>query len=150
VLASGGTIRVTSEDLRPEPAPAHGPVILLVEDEVLIRLVAAEFLREEGYTVLEAADAVEALVLFSSGHSLDLVITDVRMPGELDGLKLSYIMKEAKPDLPVALASGHFGADEDHPADRFLRKPYTPQELLGVVNELIDQEWQNGQTSAAF
>jgi CheY-like chemotaxis protein len=126
-----------------------GPVILLVEDEVLIRLVAAEFLREKGYIVLEASDAVEALVLFSSDHALDLVISDVRMPGELDGLKLSCIMKEARPHLPIALVSGHFGPDEEHPADRFLRKPYECEVLLKIVEELIGPQWQTKQSTAA-
>lgn len=126
----------------------HAPVILLVEDEILIRLSSAEYLREEGYTVLEASDAVEALVLFASDHPLDLVITDVRMPGELDGVKLTQIIKEAKPDLPVALASGHLALDVDHPGDRFLRKPYTPEQILQVVDELIGTKWQSEQSSS--
>src|SRR5687768_8244454 len=110
-------------------SPAHPPVILLVEDEVLVRLATAEMLRDEGYTVLEASDATEALVLFASSQALDLVISDVRMPGELDGVKLSRIIKEARPQLPVALVYGHFGGEEEHPADRFLRKPYTAEQL---------------------
>jgi CheY-like chemotaxis protein len=127
----------------------EGPVILVVEDEILVRLVAAEFLRERGYIVLEASDAVEALVLFSSDHALDLVISDVRMPGELDGLKLTRIIKEARPELPVILVSAHFGPDEGHPADRFLRKPYECEVLQKIIEELIGPKWQKKQSSAA-
>jgi CheY-like chemotaxis protein len=118
--------QVSSANTVAETGTEHAPVILLVEDEVLIRLSTAEFLRGEGYVVLEASDAVEALVLFTSEHPLDLVVTDVRMPGELDGVKLTQILKEARPQLPVALASAHLALDVGHPGDRFLRKPYTP------------------------
>lgn len=125
------------------------PVVLLVEDEVLIRLAAADILRDEGFTVCEAADAVEALVLFSSDVSLDVVVTDVQMPGELDGLKLTQIIKEAKPDLPVAIISGHFDPTQEHAANAFLRKPYSSTELLKLVRELIDKRCQNQRNSKA-
>jgi CheY-like chemotaxis protein len=139
---------LSSAEANPGVAPDQPPVILLVEDEILIRLSTAEFLRQDGYTVLEASDAVEALVLFASDHPLDLVITDVRMPGELDGVKLTRIIKEARPDLPVALASGHLAFDAEHPGDRLLRKPYMPEELLEVVDELIGPEWQSRQSNS--
>lgn len=132
-----------------EAAAGEAPVVLVVEDEVMIRLLMAENLRDEGYTVLEAANAVEALVLFSSDVSLDLVLTDVRMPGELDGVKLTRIIKEAKPELPVAILSGHFDSTEEHGADAFLRKPYSNDALLALVRKLIERRCPNQQTSQA-
>lgn len=139
---------LSSAEIDPGTGPDHAPVILLVEDEILIRLSTAEFLRQDGYMVLEASDAMEALVLFGSDHPLDLVITDVRMPGELDGVKLTRIIKEARPDLPVALASGHLAFDAEHPGDRLLRKPYTSEEMLEIVDELIGAEWRSRQGSS--
>ena len=129
----------------------HGPkpAILLVEDEVLIRLATAELLREEGYVVLEAVDAGEAMALLRSGHPLDLVITDVRMAGEMDGVALSYALKEARPNLPVALVSGDLPGDAPHAGDGFLRKPFSDQELFDVVKKLMDPEWQSQRTRPA-
>ena len=136
-------------DIEQGETPNNGAVVLVVEDEVLIRMMAAEILRDEGFTVLEAANAVEALVLFSSELRLDVVLTDVNMPGELDGVKLTHIVKEAKPDLPVALLSGHFDPSGEHAADGFLRKPYSNAELLALVRELIDKRCKNQKISKA-
>lgn len=118
------------------------PVVLLVEDEILIRLATAELLRSEGYSVLEASSAGEARVLFASGHRLDAVITDVQMPGELDGVMLARIIKEVSPTLPVVLVSGQFDPAEGHPADRFLRKPCSPEALVETLEELIRPRWR--------
>lgn len=125
------------------------PVVLLVEDEVLIRLADGELLREKGYTVLEAASATEAMVLFSSDHPLDAIVTDVRMPGELDGLMLTRIIKEARPSLPVILVSGHYNPAEGHLADRFLRKPYPPEVLIDTLEELIGPRWESRASNKA-
>lgn len=125
------------------PGAEHTPVVLLVEDEVMIRMATAEHLRENGFDVLEAADASEAMKLVASGHPLNLVISDVQMPGDIDGVELSYHLKEVRPQLPVALVSGHLAAEAETAADRFLRKPYTAAQLIELVEELIGSEWQN-------
>jgi CheY-like chemotaxis protein len=134
---------VTDAEVVPGPGNDRQPVILLVEDEVLIRLSTAELLRERGYQVLEAADAAEAIALLRSGHPLDLVISDVRMPGPMDGLGLTSALKEARPNLPVALFSGHLAGDFAHGGDGFLRKPCEPDEIIALVERLIGGEWQN-------
>jgi len=134
---------MTDAEIVPGPGFEQQPVILLVEDEVLIRLSSAELLRDQGYVVLEAVDAAEAFALVRSGHPLDLVITDVRMPSEMDGVALSFALKQARPNLPVALASAHLEPDFPHAADGFLRKPYEPAELFALVESLIGAEWQN-------
>lgn len=126
----------------PGPGESRKPVILLVEDNVLVRFATAEILREAGFDVLEAVDASEALALLTTGHPLDLVITDIRMPGHMDGVQLAGVMKNTRPNLPVALLSSHL-EKPDHPADIFIPKPYDPAALVEVVERLIGAEWRS-------
>src|SRR6476661_2808230 len=86
----------------PGPGESHNPVILLVEDDVLVRFTTADILREAGFDVLEAVDSSEALALLTTGHPLDLVLTDIRMPGHMDGVQLASVIKNTRPNLPVA------------------------------------------------
>ena len=127
----------------PGPGAVGAPVILLVEDDVLVRLATAELLREEGYTVLEAVNAGEALALIETGHPIDLVITDVRMPGNMDGLELSCAIKTFRANLPVMLFSSHLPERAIHRGDAFLQKPYLPQELFELVNTMVGAGWPN-------
>ena len=121
-------------------------VVLLVEDEILIRLVAAETLRDEGFVVLEAGNADEAMALINAGQDLSLMITDIRMPGSMDGLALAAAVKDACPGVPVMLLSSHIAPNLAHRADAFLSKPFRPSELYEVVTNLIGPPWthQNG------
>ena len=130
----------------PGPGESRKPVILLVEDDVLVRFMTADILREAGLDVLEAVDASEALALLSTGHPLDLVITDIRMPGHMDGVQLASVIKNVRPNLPIALLSSHFDGGE-HAADVFISKPYDPVELVEVVQRLIGAEWRSNLTS---
>src|SRR5258707_15324003 len=82
------------------------PTILVVEDEVLVRIAAAEHLRAAGYAVIEAADAAEAVRLMGAAPSIDLVFSDVDMPGAMDGNGLrAWILRE-RPHIKVLLTSG--------------------------------------------
>lgn len=126
----------------PGPGESRKPVILLVEDNVLVRFTTADLLREEGFDVLEAVDSSEALALLTTGHPLDLVITDIRMPGTMDGVQLASVIKSVRPNLPVALLSSHLENDR-HEADVFIAKPYDPDKLVEVVERLIGAEWRN-------
>ncbi len=134
---------MTSAEIVSGPGEGHTPVILLVEDDVLVRFATAELLREEGYVVLEAVDASEALELLGSGHPLDLVLSDVRMPGEMDGVALTYAIKDLRPNLPVVLVSSHLPPDVRHGGDGFLPKPYQPAQLFEIVEDMMGEEWQN-------
>jgi CheY-like chemotaxis protein len=120
-----------------EPGNHQKPVVLLVDDDVPLRLATAEILRHESFVVLEAANAMEALVLIGTGRPLDLVVSDVRMPGELDGVALSHALRLAHPNLAILLVSGHLEDDADHAADRLLAKPYRVNEFLDLVNQLL-------------
>jgi CheY-like chemotaxis protein len=128
------------------PGESRKPVILLVEDDVLVRFTTADILREAAFDVLEAVDSSEALALLTTGHPLDLVITDIRMPGHMDGLQLASVIKATRPNLPVALLSSHL-EQPDHDADVFLQKPYSPDQLVEVVKRLIETEWRSNLAS---
>jgi CheY-like chemotaxis protein len=129
-------VTMTSIELLVGPGNHQKPVVLLVDDDVPLRLATAEILRHQGFVVLEAGNAVEALALVGTGRPLDLVVSDVRMPGELDGVALSHALRLAYPNLPILLVSGHLEDDADHAADRLLAKPYRVDEFLDLVNQL--------------
>lgn len=120
------------------PQPTDGPLILLVEDEILIRLTSGETLRDAGYKVVEAADGEEALALLEAGLRPALIVSDIRMPGGISGLKLMELAAKLQPAVPVLLASSHLPLDADAgPELAFLPKPYTPHALTQAVESLI-------------
>lgn len=111
--------------------------ILLVEDEVLTRLLMTDILRDVGYHVIEASCGDEGRDLLLSGESVDLVVTDVNMPGETDGIALTALAKEMVPARPVVVVSSHLSAQAAEGADEFIPKPYLPETFLEVVKSLI-------------
>jgi DNA-binding NtrC family response regulator len=93
------------------PFPEQGPhyTVLVVDDEPAIRGVLCEFLKECGLHPLSAGDADEALAMIRGGSAIDLVFSDVRMPGSMDGCGMARWILEHKPGLPVILATGDLG-----------------------------------------
>ncbi len=116
----------------------HFPTVLVVEDEDIVRMSAVEFLRFSDYQVLEAATADEALTLLASGADVDLVFTDIRMPGRMDGLDLARWLRSHHPALPVLLTSGYAGTARDaKPTHPLLPKPYSLDGLVRKVGEML-------------
>jgi CheY-like chemotaxis protein len=123
-----------------DPKPeAPGSTILVVEDEILVRLMIAEEFRGQDYNVLEAASADEARSVLQSGVKIDLVLTDIWMPGSIDGAGLVHLIRVQRPALKVVLASGHQPetALVDR-ADGFFLKPYDVAKLLQHIKALVD------------
>lgn len=123
-----------------EPSPDRRQVVLVVEDEVLVRTVAAAYLRDEGFVVLEAAHAAEAMRILDVEASVDLVFSDIDMPGTIDGFALAEQIGHHRPRVRVLLTSGAGGtimarADADV---RFLPKPYRLDELLRQIRGLLE------------
>lgn len=116
--------------------------ILVVEDEVLIRLVIAEYLRDCGYRVIEAVHADEALlVLRKSELAIDIVFTDVEMPGSMDGFALAQWVRNNRPGMDVILA-GSVGravqaASDLCDAQNSVPKPYDPQNVHDRIRRLL-------------
>jgi CheY-like chemotaxis protein len=99
--------------------------VLLVEDEPLLREVTRVDLQDLGFATLCARDGEQALEFLESDQALAAMITDIRMPGPMDGLSLARRARELRPDIPVIYLSG-YADDGDEPVDgaQFVRKPY--------------------------
>lgn len=123
------------------PLAASRKCILVVEDELLIRLMVSDELRDAGYDVIEAINADEALTILRSLARVDLIVSDVRMPRSLDGLGLLAIVRETFPTLPVIITSGHLEparalADG---ASQFLGKPYALGIIVRAVKHILER-----------
>ena len=118
------------------PAESHSPPhpampsVLVVEDEPVIRELMAILLEEEGYTVRQATDGVEALEVVDQ-HPVDLILSDVKMP-RLDGPSLAHHLRARGDLIPVVLMSAVY-AEVDLPGVRFLRKPLNCEHLLDII-----------------
>jgi DNA-binding NtrC family response regulator len=114
------------------------PTILVVEDEILIRLAVADFLRDSDYRVLEAANAVEAQKVLASGEAIDLVFSDITMPGALDGLGLAAWIRRELPEVQVILTSGVVSVvHAARQAAGFVEKPYSYESLAAQIKRVI-------------
>ena len=107
-------------------------VVLLAEDEVLIRMLTADVLVDAGYRVIEASTAEEALALLEARADVRLLVTDVKMPGKLDGLALARLVGSRWPQVGIVITSGHaLAGDEEVPEGTlFLVKPVKFESLL--------------------
>jgi len=115
--------------------------ILLVEDEDAVRTFACRALRNKGYKVTEAANGEGGLDILKTGEPLDVLITDVVMPG-MDGATLARLVRMERPEIRILLISGYsedvaFDGLSDDPAVRFLPKPFSLKQLAGAVKELL-------------
>ena len=124
-----------------DSAPASRPTVLVVEDEVLIRMAVSDYLRECGFHVVEAGSADEAIEILKSDTAVDIVFSDVNMPGKMDGFGLAQWIRRERPQLKVILTSGvtrkakEAGSlCEDGPV---LAKPYHHGDLERQIRQLL-------------
>jgi CheY-like chemotaxis protein len=122
--------------------PAPGPhSILVVEDEALIRMMIADDLRQAGFKIIEAANADDALKVLRTSVKVDMVLTDIRMPGSLDGLELARRVRTNWPKLKILIVSGEPRSTlAGAPADAFLGKLYRRTELIDCINQLLGKQ----------
>ena len=132
-----------------DEAPASGPepveagrhdVVLLVEDEDVVRSVAAEQLRDLGYRVLEARNGVAALQLLQANSLVDLLVTDVGLPGGLNGRQVADQARESRPALPVLFITGFAGSvlrEQLAPGMEVIGKPFALDALVAGVQRLV-------------
>ncbi|MBR1154243.1 response regulator [Bradyrhizobium sp. JYMT SZCCT0428] len=118
---------------------AKRAVILIVEDELLIRLNAVEMIEEAGFEAVEAASADEAIAILERRLDITVVFTDIQMPGSMDGLKLVAAVRDRWPPILIVATSGRakLGIGDLPEGSRFLPKPYSPAEITETLRQLI-------------
>jgi CheY-like chemotaxis protein len=114
------------------------PVVLIVEDEFLLRMHAVDMIKAAGFDVVEAGNADQAIDILETRLDITVVFTDIQMPGSMDGLKLAQAIRGRWPPIKIVATSGHVSVTQkDLPeGGRFLPKPYSPHEIAGVLREL--------------
>ena len=114
------------------------PVVLIVEDEFLLRMNGADMIDEAGFEVVEAANADEAIAILEARPDIHVVFTDIQMPGSMDGLKLASFIGGRWPPIKIVATSGFVRVGEaDLPeGSRFLTKPYRPAQIIDTLREL--------------
>jgi CheY-like chemotaxis protein len=119
--------------------PGRKPVVLVVEDENLIRLSALDMVEEAGFEAIAASDADEAIRILESRNDIRAVFTDVHMPGSMDGLRLARVVRNRWPPVALIVTSGRRSVLETDlpPGGRFLNKPYEPAQIEAALRELI-------------
>ena len=113
--------------------------ILVVEDEMLLRMRAVDMVEDAGYTSVEAVDADEAVKILESRSDIALLFTDIQMPGSMDGLKLAFAVHERWPPIKIILVSGQLKLSESDipPRSRFFGKPLKPDEMIAEMQNMI-------------
>jgi len=118
---------------------SKNPLVLVVEDEPFVRMIATEGLEDAGFKVIEAATADDALMILNARDDVGVLFTDVNMPGTVNGVELARMVHERWPQLRIIITSGRDRPRrEDIPDDGcFVAKPYRPGEVVHVIEQLI-------------
>jgi CheY-like chemotaxis protein len=117
-------------------------VVLVVEDDALIRMGAVDLVLSAGYEALEARDADDAIRILEARSDIDLVFTDVQMPGTMDGIKLSHYIRNRWPPVKIIVASGMAILDESSlpEGSRFFSKPYNDHAITDMMARMLGNE----------
>jgi CheY-like chemotaxis protein len=116
-------------------------VVLIVEDEMLLRMRAVDMVEDAGFTSVEAVDADEAVAILEARSDVALMITDIQMPGSMDGLQLAHTVHQRWPSIRIILVSGQLNlADADIPPDsRFFGKPLDTAKMIVQIRTMINR-----------
>jgi CheY-like chemotaxis protein len=117
-----------------EVVALRDPVLLMVEDEVLIRISVCDFLRTVGFTVIEAGSAREALAVLKVRNDVALVLTDIHMSGAMEGVELIREIRKSYPAIKVITASAYRITE---PVEATISKPYSLDSLLSVIKSVL-------------
>jgi CheY-like chemotaxis protein len=119
--------------------PAAASTVLIVEDEMLLRMCAVDMVEDAGYSSVEAVDADEAVAILESRSDIALMFTDIQMPGSMDGLELARAVHERWPPIKIILVSGALQLpDNDIPPDsRFFGKPLKAEAMIAEMQQMI-------------
>jgi CheY-like chemotaxis protein len=121
------------------------PVVLVVEDEALIRISALHMIEDAGFAVVEASHADEAIGILQNRADIRAVFTDIKMPGSMDGWKLARAIRGRWPPIHLILASALVPELSELPANGlFIRKPYTAEQVTAALYELFNHDPASG------
>lgn len=122
---------MTSTNSRPRP------VVLIVEDEPILRMNAVDMVEDAGFEALEAADATEAVRILEARLDIRIVFSDIQMPRGVDGMKLAALIRDRWPPIEIILTSGHVEAPNvDLPARGvFFSKPYDEKHVIAAMRK---------------
>ncbi len=119
--------------------PASRPVVLVVEDEPMLRMYATDFVGEAGFEVIEAANADEAIRILLGRDDVRVVFTDIDMPGSMDGLRLAAAVRDRWPPIEIIVTSGQVTPPRDALPARglFFSKPYDEARLIRALQAFV-------------
>jgi DNA-binding response OmpR family regulator len=125
------------------PAAGAGEVVLVIEDEPTIRMLVAEVLEEFGYACIEASDGTLGLSILQSGARIDLLITDVGLPGGLNGRQIADAARTLRPELKVLFITGYaqnaaVGGEDLDPGMQVMTKPFGMDALAARIRAMIE------------
>jgi DNA-binding NtrC family response regulator len=114
-------------------------VVLVVEDEMLLRMRAVDMVEDAGYLPVEAVDADEALAILQSRSDIALLFSDIQMPGSMSGLQLALAVHERWPEIKIILASGQLKLSQSEIPEnsRFFGKPLDSVEIIAKIREML-------------
>jgi two-component sensor histidine kinase len=117
------------------------PNVLVVEDEMVLRMRAVDIVEDAGFAPVEAVNADEAIAILESRSDIDLLFTDIQMPGSMDGLKLAHAVHDRWPTIKIILVSGQVKpSDAERPADsRFFGKPLGVGQMIRELQEMVGE-----------
>src|SRR6187402_1798209 len=119
--------------------PGATPIVLVVEDEMVLRVRAVDIVEDAGFVPIEAVSADQAIEILESRDDISLLFTDIQMPGSMDGLKLAHAAHTRWPHIKIVLVSGQIAiTDADKPDDsRFFAKPLEIQRMISELQEMM-------------
>src|ERR1700712_3497522 len=115
------------------------PNVLIVEDEMVLRMRAVDIVEDAGFCAVEAVNADEAISILESRSDISLLFTDIQMPGSMDGLKLAHAVHDRWPGIKIILVSGQVNpSDEEKPVDsRFFGKPLSQEKMIAELQAMV-------------
>jgi DNA-binding NtrC family response regulator len=113
-------------------------IVLVVEDDSLLRILAVDVVEEAGFEAIEAVNADHAVLILESRTDIRIVFTDIDMPGSIDGMKLAIAIRGRWPPIEVIVTSGHYSVRQDELPARsvFFPKPYNPADIIATLQRM--------------
>jgi CheY-like chemotaxis protein len=121
-----------------ENSTTRRPVVLIVEDEFLLRMNAAETIGDAGFEIVEAGNADDAIAILEARPDIHVVFTDIQMPGAMNGLELARFVRGRWPPIKIVATTGYVSVRKDDlpEGSRFVPKPYRPEQIVATLRDL--------------